>query len=164
MQITREMVQHPVASQQFADLMRRMQVSDYDLYGIASSCVDTTEAKGSASVVGSAIDADDLLGDIFGDAAATQAPEEEQGIEEASPAPAVGRDQISIFCERAMTHWYEKLEDVGRSAVLCRLYALQAKTLEFVRAEDGAERNGPAVDVHDDAGFHVAPVDAGDRA
>ncbi|MBR5050160.1 MAG: type III effector HopL1 [Desulfovibrio sp.] len=130
MQITREMVQHPVASQQFADLMRRMQVSDYDLYGIASSCVDTTEAKGSASVVGSAIDADDLLGDIFGDAAATQAPEEEQGIEEASPAPAVGRDQISIFCERAMTHWYEKLEDVGRSAVLCRLYALQAKTLE----------------------------------
>ncbi len=133
MQITREMVQHPVASQQFADLMRRMQVSDYDLYGIASSCVDTTEAKGAASVVGSAIDADDLLGDIFGDAAAATAqPPEEEGIEEdkAAPAPAVGRDQISIFCERAMTHWYEKLEDVGRSAVLCRLYALQAKTLE----------------------------------
>ena len=125
-----------ISQQQFADLLSRFLVSDFDLYEIASSCEAIPQDSSAASqaphtVVGSAISASDLLDDLFGDSVPTPA----ETTTEPEPAPENGTDQIAVFCQRAMEHWFEHVRAQAEQVSLQRAYKVPADFLNSFASE-----------------------------
>ncbi|HIW01240.1 MAG TPA: putative virulence factor [Candidatus Desulfovibrio intestinipullorum] len=127
-----------ISQQQFADLLSRFLVSDFDLYEIASACEAIPQNSAQASqtphtVVGSAINADDLLDDLFGDTLSAPA----KSTPESEPEPEIenGTDQIAVFCQRAMEHWFEHVRTQAEQVTLQRAYKVPADFLNSLASE-----------------------------
>lgn len=138
-QIARQLMEqliHVISRQQFADLLRRLQVSDYVLYEMASDCEAITDQLQNsiqiptATVVGSSISVDELMGDLF----TTEAePAQEPNFNEGQKLikkqeEEEGQDQIDIFCRRVVNYWFEQVRAVAANPILHRLYKLPSST------------------------------------
>ena len=113
--------------QLFGEFLRALQVRDFDLYEICFRAGQSPE-QGAASVapapvVGARVSADDILGDIFGDAQAVSAA---SAIQEEDRA----RDTAAIFANLALEHWIGRLRDLAGDAEARNYFGLPAKELD----------------------------------
>ena len=113
--------------QLFGEFLRALQVRDFDLYEICFRTGQSPE-QGAASVapapvVGARVSADDILGDIFGDAQAVSAA---SAIQEEDRA----RDTAAIFANLALEHWIGRLRDLAGDAEARNYFGLPAKELD----------------------------------
>ncbi len=124
-----------VGRQCFADFLYRFAVSDHDLYDMAMACDDELNAQAAEAsatpITGIATSADDVLGELFGDAAApAAAPAAEGSAGSEQGQTAHGMDQIEIFCRSAVDAWVEKVREITRDANIQRVYQLSTNFLE----------------------------------
>lgn len=131
-----------VSRQQFADFLSRFLVSDYDLYKMASECAEIPEADpetssaASQTVVGTAMDADDILGSLFGAGPEEEVQPDSQTAPQSSPEDEkADTDQISVFCRRAVNHWFEIVRAQAEAPSLPRIYAVSAEFLDSFASE-----------------------------
>ena len=113
--------------QLFGEFLRALQVRDFDLYEICFRAGQSPE-QGTASVapapvVGARVSADDILGDIFGDAQAVPAI---SAVKEEERA----RDTAAIFANLALEHWIGRLRDLAGDAEARNYFGLPAKELD----------------------------------
>lgn len=113
--------------QLFGEFLRALQVRDFDLYEICFRAGQSPE-QGTASVapapvVGARVSADDILGDIFGDAQAVPAI---SAVKEEERA----RDTAAIFANLALEHWIGRLRDLADDAEARNYFGLPAKELD----------------------------------
>ncbi len=113
--------------QLFGEFLRALQVRDFDLYEICFRAGQSPE-QGAASVapapvVGARVSADDILGDIFGDAQAVSAA---SAIQEEDRA----RDTAAVFANLALEHWIGRLRDLAGDAEARNYFGLPAKELD----------------------------------
>lgn len=131
-----------VSRQQFADFLSRFLVSDYDLYKMASECAEIPEADDQGStpqqtVVGTAMDADDILGSLFGPGPdlGANAPANEGTGKESVREEKADTDQVSVFCRRAVNHWFETVRAQAELPYLPRIYHVTPDFLDAFAQE-----------------------------
>lgn len=112
--------------QLFGEFLRRLQVRDFDLYEICFNARLSPAQEAAAlpaDVVGARVSADDILGDIFGDA------------QPAAPAPAEAaessaRDTAAVFAGLALEHWISRLRELAGDPEARSRYGLPARELD----------------------------------
>ena len=113
--------------QHFGEGLRALQLRDFDLYEICfragQSPKQGTASVAPAPVVGARVSADDILGDIFGDAQAVPAA---SAIQEEDRA----RDTAAVFANLALEHWIGRLRDLAGDAEARNYFGLPAKELD----------------------------------
>ncbi|RRD71902.1 MULTISPECIES: virulence factor SrfC family protein [unclassified Desulfovibrio] len=112
--------------QMFGQFLRSLQVREYDLYEIcinAQQGAEQGEVPVRPALVGSLVSADDILEDVFGEAAPRTLSAPQEKAEQV-------RDMAGIFSGLAVDHWTERLRDVCNSVELRNSFGLSARMLD----------------------------------
>ena len=133
-----------VQSQRFGQLLRAFQMRDADLADLYYD-VETYGSNGRAAAedgggqkrpqvtIGRAVDADELLADVFGE---TTLPPIDMDAADAEPASApAALDHAELFAEEVLKHWMTESRLISETPRLCRYFRMSEPSISTLASE-----------------------------
>lgn len=133
---------HLVGRQVFADFLSRFIVNDQELFRMASELPEmfgtgdmdaAPKEEAGQSVVGTAIDGEDLFGDLFGSQTEPDAPARVE--DKPASRSETETDEVSSFCNKAMNHWFDQVRAQAENPLFPRIYGVTSEFLESFTTE-----------------------------